>query len=155
MTINSENLVLRAWFMMHRSHDILKRCEDKVFGEYNLTAEQYAMLTAIKYLNEPVRVTDIARRLTRSVNSISMLVDRMVKADLIRRVRDVKDRRTVHVSTTSKGETLLEPATLAGREFIQKTLSELSYEDKQTLVRLLETLEHEASEYLNKKNEQY
>ena len=136
---NSENMV----FIIHRTHDMLKRCEDKVFGEYNLTAEQYAVLTAIKYLDGPVRVTDIARRVTRSVNSITMIVDRMVRAGLLTRVRDEKDRRTVHVGITRKAAALLNPAVLAGQEFIQKTLSQVSHEDEQALIRLLETVQRD------------
>lgn len=137
MTVNSENLV----FVIHRTHDMLKSCEDKVFGEYGLTTEQYAVLTTIKFLDGPVRITDLARRLTRSPNSISMRVDRMVKAGLLIRERDGDDRREVHLAITSMAESLLKPATLAGQEFIQKTLSQVS--DEQALIRLLETVQRE------------
>ena len=146
MTVNSENLV----FMIHRTHDMLKSCEDEVFGEQGLTTERYAVLTTIKYLDEPVRITDVARWLTRSTNSISMIVDRMVKAGLLTRERDGDDRRTVRLVITSKAETLLKPATLAGQGFIQKILSQLSYEDRQALLGPLLTVQHEASEYLEK-----
>jgi len=142
MTVNSGNLV----FVIHRTHDTLRSCEDQIYGEQGLTAERYEVLTAIKYLDKPVRVTDLARRLMRSVNSISMIIDRMVKADLVKRVRDKRDRRSVHLSITSKGETLLEPATLVGQEFTQKILSQLSYEDRQALLGLLLTVQHEASD---------
>jgi len=145
MTVNSENLV----FMIHRTHDMLKSCEDKVFGEQGLTTEQYAVLTAIKYLDGPVRITDVAHWLTRSTNSVSMIVDRMVKAGLLTRERDRKDRREVRLIITSKAETLLKPANLAGQEFIQKIQSQLSYEDRQALLGLLLTVQYEASEYLN------
>jgi len=133
MTINSENLVS----MIHRTHDMLRRREDKIFGEHGLTTEQYEVLTAIKYLDNPVRITDVALRLVRSTNSVSMIVDRMVRAGLLNRVRDEDDRRTVHVSITSKAEALLNPAIVAGHEFIQKTLSQLSDEDKQILLKVL------------------
>jgi len=143
MTKNSENLV----FILHQTHDVLRNCEDKVFGEYELNAERYAVLTAIKYPDAPVKITDIARRLTRSVNSISMIIDRMVKAGLVKRVRDKKDRRVVFVSITSKGEALFNPATQAGQKFIQEILSPILDEDRQALVGLLETLRHKVSEY--------
>ena len=151
MTVNyeSEKLVLRLWYMTHRTCDWLGRCEDKVFGEYGLTTEHYAVLATIKYLNEPVRITDIARWLERSTNSVSMIVDRMVKAGLLKRVRDRSDRREVRVTITSKGETALKPAVLAGREFIGKILSPLSSEDRHTLLSLLETVKYRAFEYLN------
>ena len=151
MTVNyeSEKLVLRLWYITHRTCDWLRRCEDRVFGEYNLTTEQYAVLSTIKYLDEPVRITDIARWLERSTNSVSMIVDRMVKVGLLRRVRDRIDRREVRVIITSKGETALKPAILAGREFIGKILSPLSQEDRHTLLSLLETMKYEAFRYLN------
>jgi len=143
MAVNSENLV----FIIHQTHAILKDHEDKIFGKHGLTTEQYSVLTAIKFFDGSVRITDIARRLTRSTNSISMLVDRMVKASLVKRTRDRKDRRTVFVTITSKGQGLLQPATFAGQEFIQKILSQVSYEDTQTLIKLFETLQYEVRAY--------
>lgn len=151
MTVNyeSEKLVLRLWYMTHRTCDWLRRCEDQVFGEYKLTKEQYAVLSTIKYLDEPVRITDIARWLERSTNSVSMIVDRMVKVGLLRRERARGDRREVRVFITNKGETAFKPAILAGWEFIGKILSPLSYEDMHTLLSLLETVKYRAFEYLN------
>jgi DNA-binding MarR family transcriptional regulator len=151
MTVNLEsgNLALRLWFMIHHTHDMLKTCEDQVFGEQGLTTEQYTVLVTIKYLDSNVRPTDVARWLGRSPNSVSMMVDRMVKAGLVRRVRDKSDRRVVWLFITSKGEQALQPATLVGLEFIQRILSPLSYEDRQTLLRLILTVQEEACKYLN------
>jgi DNA-binding MarR family transcriptional regulator len=151
MTVNSESekLVLRVWFLTHRVRDVLRTCEDQVFGEYGLTTEQYAVLSIMKLLNDPVRVTDLAHWLERSTNSVSMLVDRMVKAGLVKRVRDKGDRRVVRVSITSKGENALKPATLAGWNFIREILSPLSDEDKHTFVSLHEIVKYKALQYLN------
>lgn len=132
-TTNPENPVS----MIHRTHNILRHREDKIFAQHGLTTEQYEVLMTIKSLDAPVRITDVALRLIRSANSISMIVDRMVKAGLLNRMRDEIDRRTVHVSITDKAETLLKPAALAGQEFIQEVLSQLSSVDKQILLRVL------------------
>jgi DNA-binding MarR family transcriptional regulator len=145
----TENITVRLWFMIHRTHDMLKTCEDQVFAEYKLTTEQYLVLMAIMYLREPTRPTDIARWIGRSVNSVSMIVDRMVKAGLLRRVRDRGDRRVVNVSITSKGENALQPATRAGWEYVRKIISPLSDEDRHTLMGLLDKLQYEASSYLS------
>ena len=151
MTVNSEseNLALRLWFITHRTRDALRSCEDKVFGKYGLTTEQYSLLAIMKLLDGPVRPTDLARWLERKTNSVSMLVDRMVKAGLVRRVRDRRDRRAVRVVITSKGENALKPATIAGFEFIQEITSPLSHEDKRTFVSLHEMVKYKALEYLN------
>ena len=80
------------------------RCEDERFGPYGITSEQYGVLVTLKYIGKSARPADIARWLGRAPNSISMLIDRMVKAGLVRRTRDRKDRRAVNVTMTSKAE---------------------------------------------------
>ncbi|MGB6873761.1 MAG: MarR family winged helix-turn-helix transcriptional regulator [Dehalococcoidia bacterium] len=137
-----------AWILLRQAYNLILKCEDKVFSGYRLTTEQHAVLMTIKHISEPVRVTDVALWLDRSVNSISMIVDRMVKAGLVRRVRDRKDRRTVILTITNKAEKAFVPATVAGWELIQEILSPLSNEDRLTLIKLLETLRDKAYDYL-------
>ena len=129
-----------AWILLRQVYNLVSRSEDKVFSEHELTTEKHAVLMAIKHISGPVRITDIARWLDRSVNSVSMIIDRMVKAGLVTRKRDRKDRRTVFVTITSKAEKAYVPATIAGWGLIQEIMSPLSDEDKRTLIRLLETL---------------
>jgi len=151
MTVNYESgrLVLKSWLLLHRVRDALRICEDQIYSEYELTTEQCAVLSVMKYLGDSVRVTDLALGLERSINSVSMIVDRMVKVGLLRRVRDKSDRRVVRVFITNKGENALKPATLAGWKFIQKILSPLSDEDRRTLVSLLEMVKYQALAYLD------
>ena len=151
MAVDSEskNTILRLWLLLHRVRDILALCEDSIFAEYGLTTEQFAVLAAVKSRGGSLRPTDLASILERSPNSMSMLVDRMVKAGIVRRIRDRRDRRTVHVSLTAKGENALKPATPMGWEFIQKILSPISDKDKHTLANLLETVKCELLGYLN------
>jgi len=150
MAVNdeSENTVLRLWLLLRRVGDTLDLCQDSVFGKYGLTTEQFGLLTSIKSRG-PLRPTDLASILERTPNSMSMLIDRMVKANLVRRARDRKDRRVVTVSLTSKGATAVEPAIPAGWEFIHQILSPLSYDDQRALASLLETVKCELTSYLN------
>jgi DNA-binding MarR family transcriptional regulator len=137
-----------AWILLRQVHNLVSKCEDQVFYRHGLTTEQHAVLMAIKHIDGPVRITDIARWLDRSVNSVSMIIDRMVKAGLVRRVRDRKDRRTVFVTMTSHAEKAYVPASIAGWELIQEILSPLSDEEKLNLIRLLETLRDKTYGYL-------
>jgi len=145
----SENTILRLWLLLHRVHDALALCEDSTFRKYGLTMEQFGVLSTVKGSAGSLRPTDLAQWLERSPNSVSMLVDRMVKAGLVKRTRDRKDRRVVFVSATSKGENALEPAGPAGWELVQKILSPLSYKDQHALADMLETVKCEALGYLN------
>ena len=151
MTANSKSveLALRLWRQVYQTYTLLKRCEDQIFEEHGLTTEQYAVLVSMEYLGEPVRVTDVAHWLERSTNSISMIVDRMVKAGLVTRRRDTRDRRVVYVSSTSKAQNALKPANVASLEVVSKILLPLSYEDRSTLLNLLGTVKYEILKYLN------
>jgi len=143
-----ENPDKRAWILLRQVHNLVLKCEDQVFYKHGLTTEQHGVLMAIKHIDGPVRITDIARWLDRSVNSVSMIIDRMVKAGLVRRARDRKDRRTVFVTMTSQAEKVYVLASVAGWELIQEILSPLSDEDKRNLISLLEALRDKTYDYL-------
>jgi MarR family 2-MHQ and catechol resistance regulon transcriptional repressor len=150
MAVNyeQERTILRLWLLLRRVGDALGLCQDLVYSKYGLTTEQFGVLTSIKSRG-PLRPLDLASILERSPNSMSMIVDRMVKAGLVRRTRDRKDRRAVFVSMTDKGKAAVEPAIPAGWEFIHKLLSPLSYNDQRGLADMLELVKCELVSYLN------
>jgi DNA-binding MarR family transcriptional regulator len=144
-----ENLSVTLWRMLYQTYTRFKNGMDQVLSEQGLTMEQYLVLATIKYHGAPMRITDIARWLERSTNSVTMIVDRMVKAGLLRRVRDRSDRRVVNVFLTSKAENVLKPANPAAWDFMQQGMSPLSYKDKNTFVSLLKTINYKLLKYLN------
>ena len=143
-----ENTVLRLWILLPRVGDVFNRSHDMVFSKYGLTTEQWRVLACVGSRGS-LRPVDIASLLERAPNSMSMLVDRMVKAGLVRRARDRKDRRAVFVSLTDKGRDAVGPAVPAGWEFINKVVSSLSNDDQRALADMLETLKCEFNSYLN------
>ena len=150
MALNAdrENTVLRLWLLLPRVGDALAVCQDSVFSKYGITTEQWRVLACVKSRG-PMRPVDLASLLERSPNSMSMIVDRMVKAGLVRRTRDKKDRRAVFVSMTKTGKEAVDPAVPAGWEFMHKLLSSLSYDEQRALADMLETLQCELAGYLN------
>ncbi|MBE0430552.1 MAG: MarR family transcriptional regulator [Dehalococcoidia bacterium] len=138
---------LKAFMFLHRTRDLLFRCQDRVVAESGLTAEQYSVLVAIAFLDAPVRATDIGRWMDRKVNSVSMIVDRMVKAGLVRRARDLPDRREVRLAMTSKGEQALKSANPPVARLVEEVFSSLSRDQTETLIRLLETLRGRALQH--------
>ena len=137
------------WRRLHQTYARYKNGMDQVLSEHGLTMEQYLVLVTVKYSDPPMRITDVANVLERSTNSVTMIVDRMVKAGLLRRVRDRSDRRTVNVFLTSKAENALKTANPAAWEFMQQGMSPLSYEDKDAFASLLMTLNRKLLQQLN------
>ena len=146
---NSESLALRVWRELYQTSTLLKRSWDEAAGSFGLTTEQYAVLATLDYFGGTMKVSDIAIWLERSPNSMSMIVDRMVKVGLITRKRDRKDRRLVYTAMTAGGRTALEPAAGAIEESLFKILAPLSSEERRTLLGLLEVVKHETIRHLN------
>ena len=144
-----EDLSVTLWRMLSQAYTRYKNGMDQILAEHGLTMEQYLVIVTVKYHDAPIRITDIASWLERSTNSITMIVDRMVKAGLLRRVRDRKDRRTVNVFLTSKAENALKPANPAAWEFMQQGMSPLSSKDKDAFAGLLKMINHKLLAYLN------
>jgi DNA-binding MarR family transcriptional regulator len=140
-----------AWMALRQTYNLILRCQDRVFSAHDITTERHAVLMAMKHIDGPVRPTDVAQWLDLSVNSVSMIIDRMVKAGLVKRARDRKDRRTVFLTMTSKADKAYVLASVAGWGLIQEILSPLSDKDKRTLIKLLATVRDKAYDYLGSK----
>jgi DNA-binding MarR family transcriptional regulator len=140
---------LRLWVLVHRARHMMALCEDSIFAEYGITNEQFMVLGAIRINGGSLRPTDLAFRLERSQNAISMLVDRMVKAGLVRKTRDKGDRRVVRVTLTSKGANAIQLAIPAQWNLTQKILSRLSQKNKSIVASVLEIVKCECLGYLN------
>jgi DNA-binding MarR family transcriptional regulator len=135
--------------MIYQTYTRFENCLDGVFRAHGLTMERFLVLLAIKNHDTPARIVDIARWGERRTNSVSTIVDRMVKAGLVKRVRDKTDRRVVHVFITSKGEDALKPANSAALEFFQQIMSPLSLDDGRTFTSLFKMVNYKLLEYLN------
>lgn len=82
--------------------------------EAGITQQQYQALLVIRTReSDDLSVGALAEQLLLTHHAAVQLVDRLAKAGLAERTRSAADRRTVHLTLTGKGETLLE--TLAGK----------------------------------------
>jgi MarR family transcriptional regulator, organic hydroperoxide resistance regulator len=143
----SESRHLQTYTLLYLTRDAVFRCVDRVVAKFRLTAEQYSVLSAIRELEDPVRPTDIGRLVDHKVNTVSMIIDRMVRAGLIDRVRDVPDRREVRLVITSKGEKAFKPAAAEASKLIQEIMSPLSDKEVDALEGLLKRVREKAHKF--------
>lgn len=141
-----------AWILIHLTYDSIIKCEESTFSKTGLPFQQYAVLRAIKYIPNTATTTAVANWLDRNPNSISMIIDRMKRDGLVKRKRDLKDRRASRLIITPKGEDLYKKATKPARELPHKMLSVLSRKELLTLTSLLEKVREETFEIRNIKD---
>ncbi len=77
--------------------------------EAGITQQQYQALLVIKtHEGASLSVGALAEQLLLTHHAAVQLVDRLAKAELAERTRSAEDRRTVHLTLTGKGESLLD-----------------------------------------------
>jgi MarR family 2-MHQ and catechol resistance regulon transcriptional repressor len=144
----NDNLQLTVWMLLHQTYNSIRKCENDVFAKTGITTQQHAILMAIKYANAPASPTQIADWVDRNPNSITLIIDRMEKNGLVKRVRDFKDRRSIRIAMTEKGERCLAESTVIGWDLIKEILDILSDEEMEKLKELLEKVRLQAVRHL-------
>src|SRR5438445_12409583 len=76
-------------------------------ADVDWTVTQLRALFVLASADHPVRVSDLARRLTMSLASASALSDRLVRLEYVGRQTDPSDRRAVLLELAAKGSRLL------------------------------------------------
>jgi len=131
-------MATRAWSLLHRAADAMTRCEGEALRAAGLSPQQFALLAAVRSLPVPVTQKKIADRLDRRANSVTALLNRMERDGLVKRSSDLRDRRTVRITLTPRGEEALERGRKIASELPPVVMLDFSGKEVRELVRLLE-----------------
>lgn len=110
----------------------------RAWAELGLTTAQ---LRVMFFLRETPGVTagQLATRLSVTPPTISGIVDRLVRLDLVQRDDDPKDRRLVRNFLTDAGEACCTRLEQGGTEFTRRIFVEMAPDDLEALIRGLES----------------
>lgn len=119
------------------------------FGKLNLTFPQALVLNVL--LEEaPMPVSVLADRTGSANSTVSGIVDRLEKLELVKRERSEEDRRVIYVTLTERCHAMREDARTDVKGYFACLLDKLSQEEKQIicdgLLRLDRVLEQGAEE---------
>jgi DNA-binding MarR family transcriptional regulator len=147
----------RIWMHYHQTYNVIAKAEDDIFEELDLTSPQYGILLALSKIKPPVTVNSLARFVQRPQNNVTMILDRMAKLGLIKRARNLKDRRATRVTLTDKGRERFGEATKSLNRMVGKIGSKFSEEDWKFLSALMqkisEALPQKTTEDIQKRNQ--
>jgi DNA-binding MarR family transcriptional regulator len=89
-----------------RVHQVLTRRADQILAPIDLTFARYELLVRLYFRNEALPLSQLGRQLQIHQTSITSLVDRLEKQDLIKRVPHPTDRRSTLAEMTPAGRVL-------------------------------------------------
>jgi DNA-binding MarR family transcriptional regulator len=108
--------------------------------DLDVTMPQMKVLMLLRE-NGALRVGILARHLNVSTPTITGIVDRLVRQELVKREDDPSDRRVVLNVLTPKGEQLMERLRHRSDEELTRVISTLSAQEQTDLARSLKRLE--------------
>jgi MarR family 2-MHQ and catechol resistance regulon transcriptional repressor len=73
----------------------------------DLTPSQFGVLETLYHLG-PLCQGEVSAKLLKSTGNITLVLDNLEKRGLVRRVREIEDRRMVKIFLTSEGEVLIQ-----------------------------------------------
>ncbi len=104
-----------------------------------LTERQLFQLEMIGQLKNPT-AGELAKAFKVSKPSVTAIIDRFTSKDLVRRVAEDQDRRTMHIHLTEKGESLVSLHSDIHRQIGEKLTACLSDNEASQLQQLLKKI---------------
>lgn len=149
---------LNLWLELHKFYDTLSRVwKNSAPVNDNVSGTQLSVLRAMNYLididHDPIIIRDLVPHLNRSLNSISSIIDRMVKNGLVEKYRDLPDRRAIRVVMTKKGEEIMEQGIEPFRNTIKTLFSSVTADEQKKLLTILDKMKVNLKEILEEDNE--
>lgn len=133
------DLNLKALIALSRcTHDVHKK-EYKTIKEGGLTVSQFAVLE-ILYHKGDLRIREIIDKILSTGGNMTVVIDNLVKVNLVKRCTDPKDRRVNLISITEEGRNLISNIFPKHVENINEIFSNLTSVEKINLISLLKKL---------------
>lgn len=110
-------------FPLYSASRLLTKAYKPFLDEIGITYPQYLVLLVL-WENDGISVNQITEKLMLNTNTISPLLKRMEKMNLIQRTRNSEDERCVNVELTEAGKEIKQKASLIPNQMLQILLTD-------------------------------
>lgn len=120
------------WFgKMYTLTQYMEQCIAPVCKEYHITATEMTVLLFLHNNPDKNTAKDIIEYSRRAKANISKAVEHLMRRDLLVRIRDVQDRRVVHLCLTETAERIMPDLHAANERFLRGIFADFSPEELQ------------------------
>jgi MarR family transcriptional regulator, organic hydroperoxide resistance regulator len=133
-----DSLQQQAFLELWKAYDCLKAEEDLVFGQFDISSQQYNALRLLKAVAPlSLAVSALGQRMITRAPDMTRMLDRLEQRGWIARVRRDDNRRVVEVTITATGTKLLQQIAKPIRACHQRQFGHMSEEQLSQLIGLL------------------
>ena len=134
-----QDLNLKTLIALSRCTQNVHKREYKTIKEGGLTVSQFAVLEILFHKGD-LKVSEIIDKILSTGGNMTVVIDNLVKVNLVKRCVDSKDRRVNLISITAEGRNLISEIFPKHLENINEIFSSLTSEEKENLISLLKKL---------------
>lgn len=123
---------------------LIRKMQDKTGSELltslgNLSMQELNVINIIGD-NEPCIMSEIAKQVSLSLSSVTGIVDKLVKAKLVKRIRSEEDRRIVRGSLTQEGRKIYQIQIEHMQAVLRAILNKLSVAEQENFLTLFQKI---------------
>lgn len=109
------------------------------FKETGLTVPQIMVIKTLSK-NKRLKVSEISKEISLVNSTVSGIIDRLEKQDIVKRVRSEKDRRIVYIELSNNGDEIIKKYRHIINNFFNNIFSSSSEKEIETILTGLQTL---------------
>jgi len=136
--VSNSNQYYELWVLLQQASDAMFEARENELREYGITAMQAAVLYIVKAIGDEATPAQVSRWILRKPHSVSGILQRMEKAGLVKKTKDLTRRNLIRVTMTDKGRQALSQS--MKRKSFQRILSSLSEDERQQMRAQLRTV---------------
>ncbi len=134
-----QTLALNTFIKLLRASNSVSSDCIRVITENGLTESQFGVIEALYHLGSmPQKL--LAAKILKSGGNLTMVIDNLVKNQLVRRTRRPNDRRFYWIELTERGEELISRIFPDHVELVTARMSVLNHEEQEALAELCRKL---------------
>lgn len=103
------------------------------FKDTGLTVPQIMVLKTLSKGNK-LKISEISKELSLVNSTVSGIIDRLEKQDIVSRIRSEKDRRIVYIELSNKGNEIINNNRVIINDFFNDTFDNLDTEEINTIL---------------------
>lgn len=132
-----DDQIMELIYTFKRTSALFYQIVKEQLKDFDLTVTQGQVVGIIKR-HGPQSLVDLSKKLDTSTSSLSGVVDRLERLDLVHRVRDQIDRRVVWIHLSEKCNEMIKKFPETQVEYLKIHMEELTEEDLDHLIQQLQ-----------------
>lgn len=134
------DLNLKSLIALNRCNQNVQKREYRTIKEGGLTVSQFAVLEILYHKGE-LKICEIMDKILSTGGNMTVVIDNLVKENLVKRCSDPNDRRVNLISITEKGRNLISEIFPKHLDNVNEIFNVLTVEEKKILISLLRKLQ--------------